>query len=90
MQKKRAEILSWARQYAEENGWVLNPDTVQLDAVIRGLVRNQMRKGERYCPCRIMTGEPEADTAIICPCRYHTDEIASDGHCHCNLFFNES
>ncbi|MCP1714280.1 ferredoxin-thioredoxin reductase catalytic subunit [Methanocalculus alkaliphilus] len=90
MQKKRAEILSWAQQYAEENGWVLNPDTVQLDAVIRGLVRNQMRKGERYCPCRIMTGEPEADTAIICPCRYHTDEIASDGHCHCNLFFNES
>ncbi|MBR1369455.1 ferredoxin thioredoxin reductase [Methanocalculus chunghsingensis] len=90
MQKMRAEILSWAQQYAEENGWVLNPDPVVLDAVIRGLVRNQMKKGERYCPCRIMTGEPEADTAIICPCRYHTDEIASDGHCHCNLFFDHS
>jgi len=81
------EILSWVRKYAEEKGLVLNTDDRQLTAVIRGLVRNRLRHGERYCPCRIRSGDPEKDRLIICPCAYHEDEIEGEGHCHCNLFF---
>lgn len=90
MKTRSAEILVWAEAYAEENGWVLNPDTTQLKAVIRGLARNQIQKGERYCPCRIQKGDPEADRSIICPCSHHRTEIADDGHCHCNLFFRNN
>lgn len=81
------EILSWVRKYAEEKGLALNPDDRQLNAVIRGLVRNRLRHGERYCPCRIRSGDPEKDWLIICPCTHHGKEIESEGHCHCNLFF---
>jgi len=80
-------ILSWVKEYAEEKGFVLNKDDRQLNAVIRGLVRNRLKHGEKYCPCRIRSGDPEKDRLIICPCAYHEDEIEGEGHCHCNLFF---
>ena len=65
------------------------PGQKVLDAVIRGLARNEKKFGERYCPCRIRSGEKEKDTAIICPCIYHKDEIAKDGHCHCQLYYRK-
>ncbi len=86
-EKLYKEILSWAREYAKEKGLALNTDDRQFTAVIRGLVRNRLKHGERYCPCRIRTGDPEKDRLIICPCVHHGKEIESEGHCHCNLFF---
>ena len=81
------EILEWARKYAKEHGWILNPDEKKLDVVIRGLARNRRKYGEAYCPCRLRTGDPEKDAGIICPCVYHKDEVENDGSCHCNLYF---
>ncbi|NYT05235.1 MAG: ferredoxin:thioredoxin reductase [Methanomicrobiales archaeon] len=81
------EILAWARDYAKKNGWQLNADEKQLRTVIRGLARNRIRHGERYCPCRIRSGDAEEDKEIICPCVFHNDEVVDEGHCHCNLFF---
>lgn len=83
------EIYAWAKEYAEEHGWALNYIDKQLRAVIRGLARNYIRHGERYCPCRIRSGDTEKDREIICPCVYHEEEIATRGHCHCNLFFDD-
>jgi ferredoxin-thioredoxin reductase catalytic chain len=80
-------LIAWAREYAESRGWKLNTDERQFRAVIKGLARNTLRHGERYCPCRIRSGDPEEDREIICPCIYHEDEITGEGHCHCNLFF---
>lgn len=81
------EVLSWVREYAKDKAFTLNPDDRQLGAVLRGLVRNRLKHGERYCPCRIRSGDPERDRLIICPCAYHEEEISGEGHCHCNLFF---
>lgn len=83
------EIRSWAEEYANENGWVLNPDEKTLDTVIRGLARNKQKFGEQYCPCRFRSGDSEKDRAIICPCIYNRDEIAKDGHCHCLLYYRK-
>jgi len=83
------EIRAWAQEYAQKNGWVLNPDTKLLDTVIRGLARNEKKFGKRYCPCRLRSGDEEKDRAIICPCVYHRDEIAKDGHCHCQLYYRK-
>lgn len=82
-----AEMLAWAKAYADKQGWVLNSDVKQLNTVIRGLVRNKTKFGHAYCPCRLRSGDPAKDEAIICPCVYHKDEIAQDGCCHCNLYF---
>ena len=82
------EIKTWAEGYAKSNGWTLHPDEKQRNAVIRGLARNSERYGERYCPCRIRSGDPDKDKAIICPCIYHKDELDQAGHCTCNLFYD--
>ncbi len=79
----------WAKRYAKERGWVLNPDEKQLNAVLRGLTRNKERFGEPYCPCRLRSGEPEKDRIIICPCIYHDKEIEETGKCHCSLYFKK-
>lgn len=82
-------IRAWAHEYADRNGWILNPDNKVLERVIRGLARNEQRFGHRYCPCRLLSHNAEKDKAIICPCIYHKDEIAKDGHCHCMLYYRK-
>ena len=37
----------------------------------------------------VRSGDKEKDKAIICPCIYHEDEIAKDGHCHCQLYYRK-
>ncbi len=86
--KEYAEILKFARTYAKAKGLVLNPDPEKLDAIIMGLVENQRKHGYRYCPCRMLSGNPEEDRLKICPCRWHLQEIAEMGHCHCGLFWD--
>jgi ferredoxin-thioredoxin reductase catalytic subunit len=83
------EMRAWAEEYANKQGLVLNPDRKILDTVIRGLVRNRKKFGERYCPCRLRSGDKEKDKAVICPCIWHRDEIAKDGHCHCQLYYRK-
>jgi ferredoxin-thioredoxin reductase catalytic chain len=91
-QQKEMEgkILEWAKSYANERGWKLNPDKKQLGAVIRGLARNWLKHGEKYCPCRVRSGDAQIDREIICPCIYHEDEVNNGGQCHCRLFFRET
>jgi len=84
------ELLKKAEEYANSTpGIKLNPNKAIVQAIIKGLARNQERYGEPYCPCRPVTGNKEDDKKIICPCVYHKDEIAKDGHCHCRLFVKE-
>ena len=83
------EIEAWAESYAEENDLRLNDDDRQRKAVIKGLARNKLKFGERYCPCRIRSGDPEKDKEIICPCIFHKEEVEEDGNCHCYLFYRK-
>ncbi len=72
--------------YAKSNGFRLNPDKAVVERVLKGLIANEAKHGKKYCPCRRVTGDVEADSKIICPCAFHKDEIEKDGHCFCNLF----
>ena len=87
MQEK--EILKYSQEYARKAGFVLNKDKKQLAYVIKGLKKNEDKYGERYCPCRVITGNFEEDRIIICPCIYHKQEIKDQGHCLCKLFFDK-
>jgi ferredoxin-thioredoxin reductase catalytic chain len=81
------DMLKWAKGYAKKHNWSLNTDEKQLTTVIKGLVRNKTKFGKPYCPCRLRTGDEEKDRAIECPCVYHKEEVATQGHCHCHLYF---
>lgn len=82
---KEEALLREIDAYAKENGFAMNPDTEAVHRVIRGLVMLEEKKGARYCPCRLTTGDPDTDRAIVCPCKHHAEEIAAQGMCHCQL-----
>lgn len=81
--KKLADKYS---DYAKSSGFNLNPDGKTVERIISGLLRNEEKYGEKYCPCRRVSGDKEEDSKKICPCVWHKDEIAKDGHCFCNLY----
>lgn len=72
--------------YAKKSGFSLNPNPKYVEAIVKGLLMNEEKKGRRYCPCRPLTGNKQDDDRIVCPCAYHKDEIRVQGKCHCGLF----
>ena len=80
------ELIKKYQEYAKENGFLLNPDKKITEGIVIGLLAREEKFGQRYCPCRRVTGDKEEDKKIICPCVYHKEEIKKDGHCYCSLF----
>jgi len=85
-QEKIVELKKQFKEYAESNGFHLNPDEKTVERIINGLLMNKEKYGEIYCPCRRVTGNKDEDSQKICPCFWHKDEIKKDGHCFCNLY----
>lgn len=81
MDKKVKKLVKEYEEYAEKNGFRLNPDQKMVEQLIKGLIENEEKYGKRYCPCRIQHNDQ-----TICPCAYHKREIEEQGHCHCFLF----
>ena len=84
--QKFEKLLKEYQNYAKKNGIHLNPDKKALKGLIECLVEREEKYGQRYCPCRIVTGNKEKDKKIICPCVYTKKEVKEQGHCHCFLF----
>ena len=85
-QENREEMIKYYSEYAEKNGFHLNPERQSLERIIKGLSENEKKYGRKYCPCRRITGNQEEDSKKICPCFYHKEEISKDGRCLCGLF----
>lgn len=80
------KLIREYEDYAKKNGFQLNPNKEVVKRLIKGLLENEKKYGQRYCPCRRITGNKEEDKPKICPCAYHLEEIEKDGHCFCRLF----
>lgn len=80
------ELSEKFSKYAQENGFKLNPDAKTVERIIKGLLANEAKHGQQYCPCRRVTGNTENDNKIVCPCAYHRGELEKDGKCFCGLF----
>ena len=85
-ERVRASIEKMVTKYAERSLYFLNPDEVVVENIVAGLVRNKMKYGYAYCPCRDVNEIPEEDKENICPCQTHKEEIARQGTCECGLF----
>lgn len=86
----QASVARMVRKYAERSPFFLNPGEVLVKNVIAGLVRNKIKYGNAYCPCREVKGIPEEDRHNICPCQTHKEEIMSQGTCECGLFVSKA
>jgi ferredoxin-thioredoxin reductase catalytic chain len=80
------ELIKFFSEYAQKNGFQLNPDRKVVERIINGLLENEKIKGKKYCPCRILSGDEKEDLKKVCPCIYHKAEIEKDGKCYCGLF----
>ena len=82
----KEQIIKECDEYDKNNGFQLNPDKKTVERIISGLLKNEEKYGEKYCPCRRVSGNKEEDIKKVCPCAWHKDEISKDGHCICNLY----
>jgi len=81
------DLKSYMVPFVERLGYRLNTDSGFVDAVLSSELEILAETGDVYCPCRIRTGEPKEDVAIICPCiPFHLDEFATLRKCWCGLF----
>ena len=71
---------------AEAGGYHLNPDREFTRGLVRGLLAHRERYGYISCPCRLASGNREADLDIICPCDYRDPDLAEYGACYCALY----
>ena len=71
---------------AEASGYHLNPDTSFTTQLVEGLLTNEERYGYPQCPCRLTSGEKEADLDIICPCDYRDPDLDEYDACYCGLY----
>jgi ferredoxin-thioredoxin reductase catalytic subunit len=83
------QIRPSIEKVAEKKGWVLNENKDVTDSTIEGIARNKLVYGKRFCPCRIPTGDAEADKIYLCPCRDSAADVEAFGHCHCYLYFKK-
>jgi ferredoxin-thioredoxin reductase catalytic subunit len=74
------------RKEAESAGYHLNPDAAFAKDLIRGILVNEKRYGYRNCPCRLATGNKQADLDMICPCDYRDPDLDKYGCCYCALY----
>ena len=75
---------------AEASGYYLNPDAEFARSLVEGLLVNEDRYGYRACPCRLATGNRQADLDIICPCDYRDADITEYGACYCALYVSQA
>lgn len=80
------KITKIYEDYAKNNGIRLNPDKKVVERIIKGLLENEKKYGNKYCPCRRITGDANEDAKKICPCFWHKEELEKDGKCFCGLF----
>jgi len=81
-----SKLIGEYEEYSLKNGFKLNPDKKIVEGIVKSLLDRENKFGEKYCPCRRITGDKEEDKKIICPCIYHKEEIEKDGFCLCRLF----
>ena len=74
---------------AEHGGYHLNPDQEWTLRLIDGLLVNEGRYGYPSCPCRLASGEKDADLDIVCPCDYRDPDLTEFGACYCALYVSD-
>ncbi len=70
----------------EKKGYYFNTNRERTFELLRGLLVNKDRYGYMACPCRLASGNREADKDIFCPCVYREPDVKEYGSCFCGLY----
>lgn len=81
------DLKEYMGPFAASLGYKFNTETDFVDEVLAAELEILDRDGDVYCPCRVRTGDPKEDLAIICPCiPFHAEQFAAMRKCWCGLF----
>jgi ferredoxin-thioredoxin reductase catalytic subunit len=83
------QLFEQLKKVQEPKGFYFNKDKQRVFELLEALLTNKSRYGYMVCPCRLASGEREADRDIICPCVYRTPDVAEFGSCYCNLYVSK-
>jgi ferredoxin-thioredoxin reductase catalytic subunit len=83
--------VDWMNATLYQDKIMLNPkeDVLKDLAQTMGEFLLSEKRGQAYCPCRILSPNSAANRKIICPCYFYMGEIEMMGRCHCSLFVKE-
>jgi len=80
------DLHDMLKKVQEPKGYFFNRDRERTFDLLRGLLTNKDRYGYMSCPCRLASGQREADRDIICPCEYRTADVEEFGSCYCQFY----
>ena len=83
----KEEFMRAIGEYSKGKPFVLNPDAGHVAAVVDGVYTNLEKKGFKFCPCRLTTGDFEKDKDLLCPCNFEIQKAWKDwNRCWCGLY----
>lgn len=80
------QLYTMLKKTQEEKGYYFNADKARVYDLLQSLLTNKERYGYMSCPCRLASGDRQADRDIICPCEYREADIKEYGSCYCSLY----
>ncbi|MDY6904874.1 MAG: ferredoxin-thioredoxin reductase catalytic domain-containing protein [Thermodesulfobacteriota bacterium] len=84
------ELYEQLKKVQEPKGYYFNKDKDRVFELLEALLFNKDRYGYMACPCRLASGDRDADRDIICPCDYRAPDVAEYGSCYCNLYVSSA
>jgi ferredoxin-thioredoxin reductase catalytic subunit len=84
------QLYDMMKKVQEPKGYFFNLDRDRVFDLLEALILNKQRYGYMGCPCRLLSGDRQADRDIICPCVYSVSDIAEFGSCYCNLYVSKA
>ena len=84
------DLFEKLKKVQEPKGFFFNKERERVFDLLEALLANKDRYGYMACPCRLASGDREADRDIICPCEYREPDVAEFGSCYCNLYVSEA
>ena len=86
---KIEQLYETLKKSQESKGIYFNKDRDLVFELLESLVKNRERYGYMACPCRLASGDKDADKDIICPCEYRQADLEEYGACFCGLYISE-
>jgi ferredoxin-thioredoxin reductase catalytic subunit len=84
------KLYEQLKKFQEAKGYFFSEDKGRVFELLEALITNKERYGYMACPCRLASGDREADRDIICPCQYREPDIEEYGSCYCNLYVSKA
>jgi ferredoxin-thioredoxin reductase catalytic subunit len=83
------QLYAQLKKIQEAKGYFFSNDKDRVTELLEALLTNKDRYGYMVCPCRLASGDRDADKDIICPCVYREPDVAEFGSCYCNLYVSK-